>query len=201
MMLTALLMCLTISSFPFSQIGQNGAATKNPNRHVAVTFDDLPATQLSSPATIKYVITKLLETIQTHKIPAIGFVNEGKLYVSGEANPERIFLLRMWLAAGLELGNHTFSHVAIDRVPLDVYQDEVIRGEIVPSKLLAERGQKLKYFRHTQLRTGPLWITKRASTNSSLKAVTLSHPSQLTIMSTSSPMSMPARSEAATRLP
>ena len=70
---------------------------------------------------------KLVHSIKAHKVPAIGFVNEGKLYVQGEVD-ERAALLQMWLDAGLELGNHNFSHAYIDRVPLTTYQEEVIRG-------------------------------------------------------------------------
>jgi peptidoglycan/xylan/chitin deacetylase (PgdA/CDA1 family) len=81
-------------------------------------------------------------------------VNEGQLYRKGEVD-SRIGILRDWLDAGLELGNHTFSHVLIDNVSLSQYEEDVIRGETVTRELMAERGRPLRYFRHTQLRTGP----------------------------------------------
>lgn len=122
------------------------SAQKN-QREIAVTFDDLPAT----PGNMR----KLVESITRHKIPAVGFVNEGKLYVAGVAAEDRIAALRLWLDAGLELGNHTFSHIRIDNSSLAVYEADVIRGEKVTTKLLQEKGMKLRYFRHPQLRTGP----------------------------------------------
>ena len=67
----------------------------------------------------------------------------------------RISILRDWLDAELELGNHTFSHVGIDSVSLPQYEEDVIRGETVTRMLMAEKGRPLRYFRHTQLRTGP----------------------------------------------
>ena len=67
----------------------------------------------------------------------------------------RIGILRDWLEAGLELGNHTFSHVGIDSVSLSQYEEDVIRGETVTRMLMGEKGRRLRYFRHTQLRTGP----------------------------------------------
>lgn len=126
----------------------NGAA----RREVAVTFDDLPA--WGDLEKMTYITRKLLRSITENKVPAVGFVNESQLFVRGETDA-RISLLRMWLEAGPELGNHTFSHIPIDRNPLDAYKEDVIRGETVTRMLLREKGMKLRYFRHTQLRTGP----------------------------------------------
>jgi peptidoglycan/xylan/chitin deacetylase (PgdA/CDA1 family) len=61
----------------------------------------------------------------------------------------------MWFDAGLELGNHTFSHIQINSASLAEYKEDVIRGETVTRRLLQEKGMKLRYFRHPQLRTGP----------------------------------------------
>ncbi len=119
---------------------------------VAVTFDDLPAQP--GNAQVADINKKLVESIIRHKIPAVGFVNERRLYVRGETDA-RIALLRMWLDAGLELGNHTFSHLQIDHSSLADYKEDVIRGETVTRMLLGEKGMKLRYFRHPQLRTGP----------------------------------------------
>ncbi|MDQ3803664.1 MAG: polysaccharide deacetylase family protein [Acidobacteriota bacterium] len=134
-------------------------ANPRPAREVAVTVDDLPA-QWGDLAVMREITPKLLDSFRRHGVPAVGFVNEGKLFVRGEVD-ERTELLRAWLDAGHELGNHTFSHILIDRHPLAAYQEDVIRGETVTRMLLAERGRKLRYFRHTQLRTGPTAEYKR----------------------------------------
>ena len=42
---------------------------------------------------------------------------------------DRIKALSMWLDYGFELGNHTFSHASLNRVPLKQWEEEVIRGE------------------------------------------------------------------------
>jgi len=138
-----------------------GQAPPNPRaaREVAVTVDDLPA-QWGDLAVMREITKKLLDSFRRHGVPAVGFVNEGKLYARGEVD-ERTELLRAWLDAGHELGNHTFSHILIDRHPLAAYREDVIRGETVTRMLLAERGRKLRYFRHTQLRTGPTEEYKR----------------------------------------
>ncbi|HVG19328.1 MAG TPA: polysaccharide deacetylase family protein [Blastocatellia bacterium] len=126
---------------------------KEVRREVAITFDDLPATHGDLQKMVD-ITQKLLDKVTANKVPAIGFVNESKVDVRGE-EAARAALLKTWLDRGLELGNHTYSHVAIDRTPLAEYQRDVIRGEAVIKKLLGERGMKLRYFRHPQLRTGP----------------------------------------------
>ncbi|MEK7723410.1 MAG: polysaccharide deacetylase family protein [Acidobacteriota bacterium] len=119
-------------------------------REVAVTFDDLPATH----GDYKSITERLLAKLKAEKVPAIGFVNEGKLFFTGEID-KRTALLKQWLDDGHELGNHTFSHISIDNANFEQYTEDLIRGETVTKMLLAEKGQKLKYYRHTQLRTGP----------------------------------------------
>jgi len=133
---------------------QGQTHSRNMPREVAVTFDDLPTAYGGSPGRLREVTTKLLRSIKSNNVPAIGFVNEIKLYVPGQID-ERTALLQMWLDAGLELGNHNFSHAYIDRTPLAAYQEEVIRGETITNMLLREKGMKLRYYRHTELKTGP----------------------------------------------
>ena len=131
---------------------QPQALSQKTERTVAVTVDDLPASQ--EGVRLAEITQKLLASFSRHQIPAVGFVNESKLYVRGETD-RRIALLRQWLDAGHELGNHTFSHIQINNAALAEYQEDVMRGETVTRMLLTEKGMKLRYFRHTQLRTGP----------------------------------------------
>ena len=130
--------------------GQAGAGRGR--RQVAVTFDDLPA-PYGDLEEMRRVTARLLEGVKRNGVPAVGFVNERKLFVRGEMDA-RTDLLRAWLAAGLELGNHTFSHVSLQKASLEEYKDDVVRGETVTRMLLAERGMRLRYFRHPFLWTG-----------------------------------------------
>jgi peptidoglycan/xylan/chitin deacetylase (PgdA/CDA1 family) len=130
------------------------SSSQMPRREIAITFDDLPATHGDLQRSTG-VTKKLLQSLKSNNVPAIGFVNESKLYQNGELNNQSVALLKQWLEAGFELGNHTYSHIGIDQAPLEKYEEDVIRGEVVTRKLLAEKGMKLRYFRHTQLRTGP----------------------------------------------
>jgi peptidoglycan/xylan/chitin deacetylase (PgdA/CDA1 family) len=138
---------------PLPNGGQAGSENRS-LRAVAITFDDLPASY-GDLQRMTEVTKKLLPSIKKHQVPAIGFVNEAKLYEGGEENKRAVALLRAWLDAGLELGNHTYSHISIDQATLEQYKENVIRGERITKRLLAVRGKPMRYFRHTQLRTGP----------------------------------------------
>jgi peptidoglycan/xylan/chitin deacetylase (PgdA/CDA1 family) len=137
-------------------------AAAPPDRQIAVTIDDLPAGNAysMSAADITQMTTKLLAALRQQKIPAVGFVNERKLYRTGEVD-ERIKTLDMWLDSGLELGNHTFSHVSLNKAGLKAFEDDVIQGENVTRLLLAQHKMTLRYFRHPFLDTGRDLQTRR----------------------------------------
>jgi peptidoglycan/xylan/chitin deacetylase (PgdA/CDA1 family) len=146
---------------PFS-VSLTAQAPPKPDRQVAVTIDDLPAGMADRmPASDIIAMTaKLLGTLRDQKIPVVGFVNEKKLYKTGEVD-ERIKALQMWLDSGFELGNHTFTHASLNQVGLKAWEDDVIQGESVTRMLLAPRKMKLRYFRHPYLDTGRDLLTRR----------------------------------------
>src|SRR5712672_2206772 len=87
-----------------------GASSQTPVRVVAVTIDDLPVVSVSASSDWSSVTQRLLGTLREYKVPAVGFVNEAKLYQNGTLDSTRVALLSAWLTAGHELGNHTFAH-------------------------------------------------------------------------------------------
>ena len=132
------------------------------DRQIAITIDDLPAGAANwmSAAEINQMTAKLLTPLREQKIPAVGFVNEKKLYKTGEVD-ERIKALNVWLDSGFELGNHTFSHASLNRVGLKAWEEDVIQGETVTRMLLTQHNLKLRYFRHPYLDTGRDLQTRR----------------------------------------
>ena len=131
------------------------------DRTIAVTIDDQPVVSTRTDIKNRTEITKkLLGHIRKARIPAIGFVNENKLYRDGSRDEGQIDLLRMWLKAGLELGNHTYSHRSLNRIPLNEYQSDVVKGESITRELLAGTKKPLRYFRHPFLQTGRTMETK-----------------------------------------
>ncbi len=136
---------------------------QNPTqREIAITIDDLPAANANfmTGTEIVEMTAKLLGTLRDQKVPAVGFVNERKLYKFGEVD-DRIKALSMWGDYGFELGNHTFSHTSLNRVTLKQWEEDVIRGETVTTLLLARHNMKLRYLRHPYLDTGRDLETRR----------------------------------------
>lgn len=126
------------------------------HREVAVTFDDLPAVTyvVRTDYARERITDALLSAIRHHGVPAIGFVNEGALISSGSIDSRRVALLRRWIDAGLELGNHTYSHRGLHRSPLGAYLEDIARGDSVTTVLLRSVGRKPRYFRHPFLHSG-----------------------------------------------
>ncbi len=133
-----------------------------PDRQVAITIDDLPAGSAESmnAATLTEMTSKLLAVLRQQNVPAVGFVNEVKLYKPGEVDA-RIKVLNMWLDSGFELGNHTFHHTSLNRAGLQAWEDDTIQGESVIKMLLAQHKMKLRYFRHPYLDAGADLQTRR----------------------------------------
>jgi peptidoglycan/xylan/chitin deacetylase (PgdA/CDA1 family) len=124
-------------------------------RRIALTFDDLPGVaQTPTVAALEDINRRLLATLRIDRVPAVGFVNARGVDVDGEREA-RLALLRSWVGPSLTLGNHTFSHPDLNRVPLAEYQADVVRGEPAIRTVLEERGHRLVWFRHPFTRTGP----------------------------------------------
>jgi len=124
------------------------------DRVVAITIDDLPVVAVSASSDWASVTQRLLATLREHRAPAVGFVNERKLYVNDALDSGRVALLEAWLQAGHELGNHTFAHRAAHATPLDEYLEGISRGEKVTRGLAQRAGRPYRYFRHPQLHAG-----------------------------------------------
>ncbi len=128
---------------------------QSPRRTVAVTIDDLPVVSTRGDLNTRRQITKkLLAHVRNAKVPVIGFVNENKLYKGEKRDEKQIDLLRMWLGSGMELGNHTFGHRSLNAIELDDYESDLLKGETITKELLAEKGRKIRFFRHPYLQTG-----------------------------------------------
>jgi peptidoglycan/xylan/chitin deacetylase (PgdA/CDA1 family) len=131
-------------------------------REVAITIDDLPRGGDGGPRTLQEVramTEQLLKPFRDQKIPVIGFVNEGRQNELGVAGLRQI--LDLWLEAGADLGNHSYSHLNINNVPLDEYTDDIRKGEPITRAALASRGKDLRFYRHPFLFTGPTPEIKR----------------------------------------
>ncbi len=123
----------------------------NEQRSIVITIDDLPGISLESYSEVN---NKLLTTLKKFKVPAIGFVNEGKLYRRRKLNQSRLDLLEDWLEVGMELGNHTYSHPDYHKLTFEKFTADLIKGEKHTKQLQIKHGQNMRYFRHPYLHVG-----------------------------------------------
>ncbi len=141
--------------------------TAGQRKQVSLSFDDLPYVSYSVTDTIalKNLFNKLVHTLKEYQIPAIGFVNEVKLYENNMVIRYRIDLLNQWINNGFDLGNHTFSHQDYNSVPLSEFSKDILKGSIITAEILKKANRKLTYFRHPYLHVG----------NSKARADSLTH--------------------------
>ena len=142
------------------------AQTNNPSRRMAVTFDDLPyvAVEQQDLPSAQRATKEILRALQTRRVPAVAFVNEGKLLVLGEVDA-RIALLQQWVDAGMILGNHTHSHPDFNTLTIQQFQDEVMKGEVITRRLMQSRQPYQLYFRHPYTHTGDTQAKKEVIEN------------------------------------
>ena len=96
---------------------------------LAITIDDLPTHGPLPPGITRLAVAnQIIEVLRRRGIrDAIGFVNGGQI---AEA-PELGIILERWIAAGYQLGNHTFGHIDLDRAGPDAFLADVERNEQV----------------------------------------------------------------------
>ncbi|SMO94010.1 polysaccharide deacetylase family protein [Gracilimonas mengyeensis] len=123
---------------------------------MCITVDDLPVVSYGNndPDFHRQVIQELVQTFDEYDVPAIGYVNEYKLYEEGHIDSNQLQLLEIWLQSGYELGNHTYSHRNYHKVSFDDFTDDIIKGEKISKGLSQKYGSPYHYFRHPYLRHG-----------------------------------------------
>jgi len=125
-------------------------------KQVCFTIDDMPLVTYGIRDSVyqRNMMDKLIAALKANAIPAMGFVNEIKLYKNEHLIPFQIHLLKSWMDAGLDLGNHTFSHPDYNSLSEANFFNEILRGELVTRKLVEQQGKELTYFRHPFLHVG-----------------------------------------------
>jgi peptidoglycan/xylan/chitin deacetylase (PgdA/CDA1 family) len=112
---------------------------------IAITVDDLPSHGLLPPGmTWPGIASAHLETLKAHGVrEAFGFVNAAKL----DDDPEKAKVLDAWRKGGHPLGNHTFTHMNLERAPsFEAWQADVVAGEpAVASRMGTEDWHYLRF--------------------------------------------------------
>jgi peptidoglycan-N-acetylglucosamine deacetylase len=94
---------------------------------VALTFDDVPAGGgLHVGETRVGIITRLINELKANHLKGVyGFVNGTGV----DDDPDLQQSLRLWVAAGMNIGNHTFDHPALDDTTADAYIHDMAINE------------------------------------------------------------------------
>lgn len=113
---------------------------------IALTFDDLPAHGPLPPGDDRLAIAqRIIAALREAHAPAYGFLNGG----FGVDDPRSPEVLRAWQAAGLPLGNHTWSHLNLEAATAPAFLAEVDRND----PLLTQPGGQ-RWFRYPFLSEG-----------------------------------------------
>lgn len=136
-------------------------------KKMAVTIDDLPLQGMGkySVEQVTKTTDRLLSKIAEMKSPVTAFVIGNKIMTDGKPDPRKIAMLEKWLDAGLDLGNHTYSHPSANKVSIDEYKKDILAGDQAIRNIIERKGKTLKHFRYPYLQTGRSIETKTGIEN------------------------------------
>jgi peptidoglycan/xylan/chitin deacetylase (PgdA/CDA1 family) len=122
-------------------------------REVAITLDDLPVAQSGTRGcefgSLQMQTLRLITLFLHQKAPLAGFVAPG---TCPELAPEEMrAVLKLWVQAGTELGNETFSGADLNTTDPAKYEQEILQAD---EALRALPGGAPRYFRYPLLHTG-----------------------------------------------
>ena len=117
---------------------------------VALTFDDLPLNGTLQPGVNEAdIVRKVLPIFTAHQAPPMyGFINAQKL----EGNPPGAEALKLWVAGGQKVANHTYAHGDLSTNSVDTFKREVIQNE--PALLLLAAQDDWHWLRFPYLHEG-----------------------------------------------
>lgn len=121
-------------------------------RTVAVTFDDLPVAGTLDPAEARTINLAILNSLDRHGVPAIGFVIGKRVQEIGKDQGQA--LLAEWARRGYDLGNHTYSHIAFDQFTVEGFERDIVAGETAIRPVLESVGKRPRYFRFPENHAG-----------------------------------------------
>ena len=112
---------------------------------LAVTFDDLPWHGRAIGRTqILERTDRLLSALESRDVPAVGLVTCGNLLPDGAA-------IRRWRAAGIELGNHSATHLDLNRTDPENWIEDARRCD---DRMHALTRDSIRWFRYPLLHEG-----------------------------------------------
>jgi peptidoglycan/xylan/chitin deacetylase (PgdA/CDA1 family) len=107
--------------------GKPATTLLGPHPTIALTFDDLPAagTLPVGDKRIRIATALVAELKANHLKGTYGFVNGVKL----ENGPDAQQALRIWIDAGMNIGNHTYAHLALTGNTVEAFEHDIALNE------------------------------------------------------------------------
>lgn len=156
----ALLACAALAAGAEAAPGQSAQKHVRLARHpvVALTFDDLPAGGGLPPnETRAHIAATLAAELRAHHLKGVyGFVNG----VDVAGDPDEQEALRTWVQAGMNIGNHTWSHPSLTDFSAETFEQEIARNEPVLAQYA--EGRDWRWFRYPYLCEGDTLEKRRA---------------------------------------
>jgi peptidoglycan-N-acetylglucosamine deacetylase len=145
----------------------DAASPKSANKiamKIAITFDDLPAHGSLPPGTTRTEIAqKILTALRDAGMPpTFGFING----IGIEQHATDAAALEAWRAAAQPLGNHTWSHMDLNKHSLEEFETDASRNEVLLKQLMKDGDWR--WFRFPFLSEGDT-LEKRAGVRAFLK--------------------------------
>jgi peptidoglycan/xylan/chitin deacetylase (PgdA/CDA1 family) len=122
----------------------------DPHPVVALTFDDLPAAgNLPRGQSQATVLRTIAAELKAHGLQGVyGFAIAEPM----QDYPEAQQALRIWVASGMNIGNHTWSHPSLTDSTAKAFEREIARDE--PTLIGYARGRDWHWFRYPYLIEG-----------------------------------------------
>jgi len=132
--------------------------TLNTHPVIAITFDDLPAVgTLPAGETYVDVVKALVSELKANHLEGTyGFVNGDKL----DSRPGAPEALRFWLDAGMNIGNHSWSHMRLTTNSAEAFEQDIAQNEATLTKYGEVRDWR--WFRYPYLEEGETVEKRRA---------------------------------------
>jgi peptidoglycan-N-acetylglucosamine deacetylase len=120
-----------------------------PPPEIAITIDDVPVHAPYPPGlTPNQVNAQMVAALSAAHVPATAFLNG----IGVEQHPETMTALEQWRAAGLIVGNHTWSHPHLSELTAAKFETELTRNEPILSRI--GDGSDWRWFRYPFLDEG-----------------------------------------------